>query len=330
MLWRRAMLLQANCKRSTTETALEKGKVLKSTGSWYDVKTDGGERLPCRLRGKLRLKDHKETNPVAVGDRVHIERAEDGNGQILDVEQRSNELTREAISKKALEHVIAANIDQALIVQSFRKPQYKPGFIERCLAACELHDIQAVVVMNKLDLARKKDRTGFAPLRDYYQKLGYTVLFTSIEQEQIIHPLRELLRGRITAMVGHSGTGKSSLINAVEPSFERPVGEISRYSEKGKHKTTFAELLELPGGGYILDTPGIKEFGLVGIEPHLLDTLYPDLRPLLEQCHFHNCTHTHEPGCKVKQEWEAGTIPDFRYQHYCDILDTLQDGGKRR
>lgn len=305
------------------------GIVFRSTGSWYDVRTPQGDFYKCRLRGKLRLKGFKTTNPVAVGDRVHfeIEDEADKRGLIVEIEARRNYIIRKSVHRTAHAHLIAANIDQAILIATLAMPRTSFGFIDRFLVSCEAYDVPAVIVFNKTDILTEEGLAYQAEVMDMYESIGYRCLDTSVTEHYHIDEFRALLDGKISLLSGHSGVGKSSIINAIKPELNLKTSEISHYSQKGKHTTTFAEMFELWDNTFIIDTPGIKEMGLVDISPQELSHYFPEMRQYLGECKFHNCVHVHEPGCAVREAFERGEIADTRYHSY---LSMLEDHDNRR
>lgn len=302
----------------------KEGKVIQSTGKWYKVATNG-DVLDCRIPGKFRLKDTGETNPVAVGDSVTITVGDDGKGMIEEIHERKNYIPRKATRSGRDEQVLVSNIDRAWVVQSIKMPALKRGFIDRFLVACEAYDIPPGIIINKTDLIDESHHSEMESVTQTYTELGYPVLQTSIKQPVTIDALKEQMAGNTSVLLGHSGVGKTSLINQLIPYLDLAVGDVSSYSEKGKHTTTFARLLKLDTGGYIVDTPGIKEFGLVNIEPYELSLFFPEMRGPREFCKFNNCTHDHEPKCGVVDAFERGEIDPERYQSYLSMLDGLKE-----
>jgi ribosome biogenesis GTPase len=299
------------------------GIVLRSTGSWYDVRTPQGDSYKCRLRGKLRLKGFKTTNPVAVGDRVHFEIEDEASksGLIVDIEARRNYIIRQSVHRTAHAHLIACNIDQAILIATLAMPRTSFGFIDRFLVSCEAYDVPAVIVFNKTDILTDEGLAYQAEIMDMYTSIGYRCLDTSVTKHYHIDEFRALLDAKISLLSGHSGVGKSSLINAIKPELNLKTSEISHYSQKGKHTTTFAEMFELWENTFIIDTPGIKEMGLVDISPQELSHYFPEMRQYLGECKFHNCMHVHEPGCAVREAFERGEIADTRYHSYLSMLE---------
>jgi len=301
------------------------GKVIRSTGKWYKVAVDD-EIIDCRLPGKFRLRDEQVTNPVAVGDDVEIKiESSDGAGTITEIKERKNYIPRKATRNRRGEQILVANIDMAWVVQSIRQPRLKQGFIDRFLVSCEAYEIPVGILINKVDLAKKKDHDRINEIRETYQSIGYKVLSVSAEQQDTIEPLINELKDKTSVFIGHSGVGKTSLINAVKPGLDLRVGEVSKQSEKGRHTTTFATLIPLFENSFIVDTPGIREFGLVNIEPAELSLFFPEMLPYRENCKFYNCTHFHEPQCGVAAAFEEGLIDPERYNSYLNILESLEE-----
>ena len=305
-----------------------KGRVIESTGSWYEVayRKDGeAVHIDCRLPGRFRLQHNHLTNPIAVGDIVQFSINEDGSGSIEEIEDRENYLIRESTHHQEGNQILAANIDCAYAVQSLKKPKIKRGFLDRFLITCEAYQIPARIVLNKMDLATQEDQAFINAFTDLYDSLGYDVLQTSIEDEDSLQLLKNNLEDNTSVFIGPSGVGKTSLLNHIEPSIERKVGAISDYNEKGTHTTTFAKLLPLHFGGFLVDTPGIREFGLVNIDPWELSLFFPEMLDARRQCKFNNCTHSHEPGCGVMKAFEEGKIDPSRYDSYLNILESLEE-----
>ena len=308
------------------------GLVTRSTGSWYDVRTDSGEDVRARIRGKFRLEAETldETNPLAVGDRVRASRQDDGTAVVTHIEPRENQLSRRAAGHRArAEHVIVANVDRAWCVQSTFKPKLNPGFVDRMLIAAEASHIPAGLVLNKSDLLAGKPRAQDALQfwADLYESLGYPVLFTSAETGEGVEAFRHALAGSVSVVSGPSGVGKSSLLNAVQPELGLRVNEVSEKTNKGKHTTTFATLFEV-AGGWVADTPGIREFGIWGMEPEELGGYFVEFRPFLDECRFPNCTHDHEPGCAIQEAVDADAITPERYGSYLAILETVRQSAR--
>ncbi|MFN3555193.1 MAG: ribosome small subunit-dependent GTPase A [Bacteroidales bacterium] len=297
------------------------GIIIKSTGSWYKVLDEDKKSWDCRLRGKFKIEGLRSTNPVAVGDYVSFEPEGDGQtGIITHLHERRNHIIRKSTNLSRKSQVIAANLDQALLIATLYVPRTSTGFIDRFLVNCEAYSVPACIVFNKLDLYEEPELQLLDELIAIYQPLGYPCLKVSATQGTHLKELASLLAGKTTLLSGHSGVGKSTLVNAIEPNLNLKTGDISFVHLKGKHTTTFAEMFALANGGYIIDTPGIKEFGLVDFEPWELSHYYPEMRECFNQCRFDNCTHVHEPGCRVKEELEKGTVSPSRYYNYLNIL----------
>lgn len=298
-----------------------KGRVLKSTGSWYEVMLEDGNIIDCRTRGKLRLEGFETTNPIAVGDIVETEDKGDGACQILEILPRKNYIIRKSVKKKAQSHVIATNMDQAALVATMAFPRTSTGFIDRFLVTAEAYDIPQLIIFNKTDLLKKKDREKMEYYIGTYSKIGIHCITTSAKTEEGLKELHAVLKDKITLLSGHSGVGKSSLLNQLSPGIDQEVKEISQWTEKGLHTTTFAEMFAVAENSYVIDTPGIKELGLVEMEPGEISDYFPEMQKLQQDCKFHNCTHTHEPGCAVKEALQEGKIEEFRYKNYLSILE---------
>lgn len=303
-----------------------KALVYKSTGSWYRVKTETGDMIDVRLRGKLKLLDKKVTNPIAVGDWVELDQATDDDYVIRDVVDRENYVIRMSPRKKSHFHIIASNVDQAVLIGSLKQPKTSIGFIDRFFITLETFRIPGILVINKTDLYSEEELQVLEFTKVLYESIGYQVLFASYQNGDT-GGLEELLKDKTTLLSGHSGTGKSTLINQLIPEAEQAVSEVSNFAEKGVHTTTFAEMFDLPGGGSIIDTPGIKELGLAEIEENELSHYFPEMRQFLGECKFNNCLHLDEPGCVIRAAVDEGAIHMTRYQSY---LSMLEDDDNRR
>ncbi|MCC5914923.1 MAG: ribosome small subunit-dependent GTPase A [Balneolaceae bacterium] len=300
----------------------KKGRVIQSTGKWYKVSTDGTV-TDCRLPGRFRLDKKEVTNPVAVGDYVLYEIGEDGSGQINEILPRDNYVPRQATHGRRGEQILVANVDRAWVVQSVEQPKLNTGFIDRFLVTCEAYEVPAGIVINKTDLAKGNQMEWVNKIGELYRGLGYPVFMTSIKDEESYKRLRRDLSEITSVFIGPSGVGKTSLLNAMEPGLSLRTGEISSYSQKGKHTTTFARLVPLSNDGYIVDTPGIRELGLVQIEKSELSLYFPEMVEPRQHCKFYNCTHYHEPKCGVVEAYEEGKIHPERYGSYLNMLEKL-------
>lgn len=309
------------------------GIVIKSTGSWYTVlEPDTGRQIRCRIRGVFRLRGSRTTNPVVVGDRVLAEVGEDeGDNVIVEIRPRTNYIIRRASNLSKESHIIAANIDTAYLVATLDRPMTSTEFIDRFLVTAEAYRIPIVIVLNKMDLfAGEEYRPVVDEFVDTYRGAGYEVVEVSAKSGAGIDALRERMRGRTSLFSGHSGVGKSTLINAIQPGLGLKTGAISDYHHKGKHTTTFSEIFPLAGGGLLIDTPGIKGFGLVDIAPEELARYFPDLFARAKTCQYYNCTHTHEPNCAVMAAVATGEVAESRYASYLKMLEDDEKDGKYR
>jgi ribosome biogenesis GTPase len=296
------------------------GLITKSTGSWYQVQTPNGQRYDCRIKGKFRIQGLTTTNPVAVGDKVDFElEPEQEQGVITKLFPRRNYIIRKSINLSKQAQIIAANLDQAFLVVTLASPRTSLGFIDRFLVTAEAYDIPASLVYNKLDMFSEQGLEILAEYKAVYQKLGYPCYEVSALKGTNIPVLKDLLKDKITLFSGHSGVGKSSLMNALLPDLDLRTMEVSEWSDKGMHTTTFAEMYDLPGGGSIIDTPGIRELGVIDIEQQELSHFFPEMRDRMNQCRFNNCRHINEPGCAVLNAVESGDIEPSRYESYLSI-----------
>lgn len=300
------------------------GRVLKSTGSWYEVFDEKGQRHSCRLRGNIRLKGMKSTNPVAVGDYVRFDPVDK---VIKEIEERDNYLVRRSNNLSRYSHIIASNIDQAVLVASYKEPRTSQGFIDRFLITCEAYGIVPFILMNKIDLLSEDELEEVAAFLYMYERAGYESMCISANRspDDEIEKLKDRLRGKTSLVSGHSGVGKSSILNRIAPNLDLKIGEVSTVHYKGKHTTTFAEMFEIEENTFLIDSPGIKDFGLVHMEPEELAHYFPEFRELLPQCKFHNCRHLNEPKCAVKEAAEKGEIEPNRYWSYLTILESDED-----
>lgn len=307
--------------------------VYKSTGSWYITKTSVGTIYNARIKGIFKIDSITSTNPVAVGDIVDIE-IEDGADEsavINNIHQRKNYIARTpAHAGRGQRHIIASNLDQAMLFATFINPRTSQGFIDRFLTATEAFHVPAVLVFNKADIYKKREMGWYHHLKNIYNSAGYPVLLVSIKDGTGVEELKNILQNKTTLLSGHSGVGKSTFINSIFPDLNLKTNEVSGWSGKGMHTTTFAEMFDLPGrqagfGGRIIDTPGIREFGITDIDKPELSHYFPEMRKVLHQCKFNDCLHINEPGCAVKEAVEKGELPAERYISYCNILDSLND-----
>ena len=302
---------------------MKSGRIIKSTGSWYIVFLDDGETISCRLPGKLRLEELNQTNPVAVGDRVQVDIQSDQTGVIQDIQKRRNMITRLATHGRRGQQIMAANIDLGILVQSVKRPEFKTGLIDRFLITCEANDVPPLIVINKMDLAKDADRNEVDDIKFMYDELGYQVVAISTIDLNSIQEIRNIIEGKTVTLMGPSGTGKTSILNVLNPNLNLTIGEISNFSNKGKHTTTFSELITISPGTFVVDTPGIREFGLVDIDAYDLSNFYIEMKDLRMQCKYYNCTHIHEPGCAVMEAYEKELIKPSRYLSYLNIFESL-------
>lgn len=301
------------------------GTVIRSTGSWSTVLLESSEIQECKLRGNFRIKGIKSTNPIAVGDKVDVEEdlKDDTKGVIINIHDRKNYIVRKSVNLSKRSHILAANIDQLIVLATVAEPRTSLGFIDRMLVTAEAYAIPSVIVFNKTDLLTE---TGFEILADYseiYKEIGYEVLQVSAVSGEGTQDLIELMKDKTSLIAGHSGVGKSTLINAIQPKLDLKVGSISDVHRKGTHTTTFAEMFELSFGGFIIDSPGIKEFGMIDMDNDQIGHYFPEIFKSSEDCRFHNCTHQQEPGCAVVAAVENGTVAPMRFNTYLSILEEL-------
>lgn len=304
-----------------------KGVVIKVTGSWHDVRLDDGTVIACRIIGKLRIEDIKTTNPVGVGDHVQIQLEEGDNtkGVITIIDSRKNYIVRQSPRRKHDLHLLAANVDQAVLVTTIIQPMLKMGFIDRFLLMTEPHDIPVVIVINKSDLLGEEEDEIYGGLKFLYEDIGYKVMRCSSKTGEGIEELKSLLQNKTTLVAGQSGVGKSTLVNTIQPGLGLKTEEISDYSGKGQHTTTFAEMFPLTMGGDIIDTPGIKMLSYNNLEPLDVAHNFREFFEASSHCRFPNCLHKEEPGCAVKAGVEDGSISPLRYEHYLQIMSEVED-----
>jgi ribosome biogenesis GTPase / thiamine phosphate phosphatase len=302
-----------------------RARIYKSTGSWYIAKGEDGRLYNARIKGVMKIEGITSTNPIAVGDEVEmeIEEVEEESAIISTIHDRKNYVARISPHNKHLHHIIASNLDQSLLFVTLKDPKTSQGFMDRFLISCEAYHVPAIIVFNKSDIYRKKEMEKFGQLQDIYTKIGYQVLLCSVEKREGLEVLKNILHNKTSLLSGHSGVGKSTCVNALFPEFNLRTQEVSGWSGKGMHTTTFAEMFDLPGGGHIIDTPGVREFGLVDIEKEELAHYFPEMRKKMNDCQFNNCMHIEEPNCAVKKAVMQGEISEERYISYRTILDTM-------
>lgn len=292
-----------------------------------------GQVFNARIKGIFKIDDDiTSTNPIAVGDEVEIEMENEleRSVTITTIYERRNYINRQSPSHKMQHHIVASNIDQSLLFATLKEPRTSEGFIDRFLVTCEAYHVPAVIVFNKTDLYKKKEQEKLEAWTSMYNSIGYKVVAMSVKENKGVEEVKQLLKDKITLMSGHSGVGKSSFINAVFPGLILRTREVSNWSGKGMHTTTFAEMIDLPSGGKIIDTPGLREFGLVNIPRQEISHYFPEMRALLNQCQFNNCMHINEPGCAIKEAVAAGSITEDRYVSYYNILESVEEvKGKR-
>ena len=299
-----------------------KGLVIKNTGSWVTVRLDDGNTVNCKMRGVLRLKGLRCTNPVAVGDRVQVEDKGGDAPVVGDIEPRRNYIIRRSSNLSKEFQIIAANLDQAVLVATLTNPETSTTFIDRFLATAEAYQVPAVLAFNKIDLLDTDEwQSRLDELKTLYESIGYPVIAMSAATGEGADALRAQLAGKMSLLSGNSGVGKSSIINLLVPDAHVRVGDVSHTHHKGMHTTTFSELLDLPGGGAIIDTPGVKAFGTIDFERAEIAHYFPEIFRISDDCRFNNCTHTHEPGCAVLEAVEQGKIAPSRFTSYLSILE---------
>jgi ribosome biogenesis GTPase len=302
-----------------------KAIVYKSTGSWYVVKDQSGKFHNARIKGVLKIDDITSTNPVAVGDEVEIdiENELENTAMITTINDRHNYINRQSPRHKHQHHIVAANLDQSMLVATLKEPRTSQGFIDRFLVASEMYHVIPFIVFNKSDLFRNKEMEKFKQWQQMYEAIGYRVFLVSAEKKEGMEEVLDLLRDKTTLISGHSGVGKSSMLNVIFPEMNLKTQDVSGWSGKGQHTTTFAEMYDLPFGGRIIDTPGMREFGLVDISKQELSHYFPEMRDRLNDCQFNNCLHYNEPGCAIKEAVNNEEIHEDRYISYLGILDSI-------
>ncbi|HMR92780.1 MAG TPA: ribosome small subunit-dependent GTPase A [Chitinophagaceae bacterium] len=305
-----------------------KAIVYKSTGSWYTVKDGQGRWHQARIKGVFKIDEEiTSTNPVAVGDEVKLEIEDEaaGTAVITEILPRRNYINRQSPRHKRQQHIVAANLDQSLLVATLKEPRTSQGFIDRFLAASEMYHVRSIIVFNKADLYGRREMEKYEEWSSIYQSAGYPVFLVSVKEKSGLDSLMSELHQKTTLISGHSGVGKSSLLNAIFPGKEIKTQDVSGWSGKGMHTTTFAEMYDLPGGGSIIDTPGMREFGLVGVSRQELSHYFPEMRSRLNDCQYNNCIHINEPGCAIKEAVREGAIPEDRYISYVSILESIEE-----
>jgi ribosome biogenesis GTPase len=304
-----------------------KATVYKSTGSWYVVKDDAGNQFNARMLGKFKIDGLTSTNPIAVGDNIEIEMENEleKGVTITKIYDRKNYITRTSPANKHQHHIIASNLDQSLLFATIKDPKTSQGFIDRFLISSESFHIPTIIVFNKSDIYKKKEEEKFEEVKDIYEAIGYTVKKISVETNEGVDEIKNLLKDKVTLLSGHSGVGKSSFLNKIFPEMKLKTQDVSGWSGKGMHTTTFAEMFDVPFGGKIIDTPGIRELGLVDIPKQELSHYFPEMKALINDCQFNNCMHLNEPNCAVKAAVEDNTISMDRYISYCNILESIEE-----
>lgn len=306
-----------------------RGLVIKNTGSWYTVHTETGKDIESKIKGNFRLKSIRSTNPVAVGDWVQIEENKEGTAFITAIEERKNYIIRRASNLSKQSHIIAANIDCAMLIVTVNYPVTTTIFIDRFLATAEAYRVPVKLVFNKIDRYNEEDQAYMEVLITLYSTIGYPCLKVCAKNETGLEELQSDLQDRVTLLSGHSGVGKSTLINKLVPGVSLKTGTISEYHNKGMHTTTFSEMITLPQGGYLIDTPGIKGFGTIEMEGAEIAHYFPDIFRFATECKFNNCTHRHEPGCAVLEAVQAHWISESRYKSYLSILEDKNESKYR-
>lgn len=306
---------------------MAKALVYKSTGSWYTVKNQAGKMVNARIKGIFKIDDITSTNPISVGDEVEIETESEieNTAIITEILPRRNYVNRQSPRQKYQHHIIAANIDQSVLFATLKEPRTSQGFIDRFLVACEMYHVPAAIVFNKADLYRKKEEQKYEDWKQMYESIGYKTFLISIEKQTGIEEVKDFLKNKISLLSGHSGVGKSSFINIVCPELNLKTQDVSGWSGKGLHTTTFAEMFDLSFGGKIIDTPGMREFGLVDLSKQELSHYFPEMRERINDCQFNNCLHINEPGCAIKKALENEEINIDRYVSYRNIFDSIEE-----
>ena len=306
-----------------------KGVVIKSTGSWYVVRLENGEQINARIKGKFRMQGIKTTNPVSVGDIVFMTQEDDGTAVINEIEDRKNYIIRKSVNLSKRSHIIAANVDQAILVVTLAQPQTFTAFIDRFLVSAEAYHIPTIIVFNKMDVYTEEELEELAYLKAVYTQIGYQCIETSAKENINIDKVKAIMKGKVSVISGHSGVGKSTLLNTIEPDLTLKTSEVTEKEKLGKHTTTFAEMFELSFGGYIIDTPGIKAFGLIDFDKNELSHYFIEMRELISGCQFNNCVHINEPKCAIKNAVEEHKIAPFRYKNYVSMYEDDEDENYR-
>ena len=300
-----------------------RGLVVKSTGSWYDVRTKEGKIIKCRIRGKFKIAGIKVTNPIAVGDRVEFDLEANGQGIIHSIHERKNYLIRRSTRKTAFGHILASNLDLAIVVATITFPKTSLGFIDRFLISAESFRIPSLLVFNKSDMWTNEAWEFTNYLQKIYSAVNVDFMSMSAKDGNNVELFKDKIRGKTSLMAGHSGVGKSTILNLLSPDINQKTDEVSTFANKGIHTTTFAEMFETEKGTFIIDTPGIKELGLIDIYNEEINHFFPEMRDLFGKCRFYNCTHTHEPGCAVIESVEKGKISISRYESYISMMEGI-------
>ncbi len=306
-----------------------KGRVVKATGSWYEVLLDDNNSMQCRLKGKLRLENRRTTNPVVIGDWVTIEPEKDNSAAVIsEVLKRNNYIIRQSARNRTAEHILASNIDRAFIIATIKQPATTTGFIDRFLLTAEAYHIPSTILLNKMDLYNEDDLKQVEFLKSIYSNAGYAVELISAKTDEHLNDVRKMMKDKVNLVAGHSGVGKSTFINKMIPGMNLKVGDVSDYHSKGMHTTTFAEMFRIPEGGFIIDTPGIKEFGILDILPEELAHYFPEMKSRMLHCKFNNCKHINEPKCAIRDAVEKGEISKSRYGSYLAIAEDIRNTEK--
>ncbi|MEO5942668.1 MAG: ribosome small subunit-dependent GTPase A [Ferruginibacter sp.] len=300
--------------------------VYKSTGSWYQVKNAAGEKFNARIKGKFKIDGITSTNPIAVGDIVEVENEEETESAVItEIYERKNYINRVSPHNKNQHHIVASNLDQSLLFATLKDPKTSLGFIDRFLVTSEAYEVPAIIVFNKADLYKAKEEEKFQEMKTIYETIGYKIMLMSLEKNSGVQEVKDLLKDKTTLLSGHSGVGKSTFINHIFPELLLKTQDVSGWSGKGMHTTTFAEMFDLPFGGKVIDTPGIREMGLVDIAKNELAHYFPEMKAVMNNCQFNDCIHLDEPGCAVKEAVNDGSINAERYISYLNIRDSINE-----